>query len=68
MEVPPPVFITTLPWNIKHFLVNRISEPFVRSKMALNSSFVCQILAGNRKTKEGYQGTNIALIFMHPVD
>ena len=47
-------FITTLECNICHFTVNRVNEPFVRSKMTslFNSSFVCQVLAGEYKDKK----------------
>ena len=59
-------FITTLQFNIYHFLVNRVSGPLVRSEMAITlepkfclSTFIRYIDI----QKEGYQGTDIALAF-----
>ena len=61
--------ITTLQCNIKHLLVNRVSEPLVGSKM-INTLEFCLSKFSNRieRQKEGYQGTNITLIFTRPVD
>ena len=64
-------FITTLQRNIQHFLVNRISELFVRSKMAITLELklcLSNFSRGIERQKEGYQRTNITLILMHPVD
>ena len=52
-------------------MANRVSEPLVRSKMAITlklelgqSKFSREI----ERQKEGYQGTNITLIFTRAVD
>ena len=55
-------FITTLQYNILHFLVNRVSEPLVRSKMAITLELklcLSNFSRGTERQKEGYQGTPI---------
>ena len=59
-------FIITLQSNIQHFLVNRVSEPLVRSKMAITLELrlsVCQISAGVYKDKEKVIKVQILLKF-----
>ena len=63
-------FIATLQGNIKHFFVNRVSEPLVKSKKAITLEFKLRLSnfsKGIERQKEGYQGTNITLIIMRPV-
>ena len=58
-------FTTALQLNIQHFLVNRISEPFVTSKMAiaLELKLCLSNLSREIETqKEGCQGTIITSI------
>ena len=55
------IFIIRLQCNTSHFLVNRVSEPFVRSKMAITLEVkrcLSNFSRGIEKQK-GYQGTNI---------
>ena len=63
-------FVTTLQCNIQHLLLNRISEPLVRSKMTitLELKLCLSNSRGIKGQKEGNQGTNITLIFTRPVD
>ena len=52
-------------------MVNRVSESLVRSKMAVTLKLklcLSNFSRGIQRQKQGYQGTNITLIFMHPVD
>ena len=54
-----------------NFLVNRVGEPFARSKMAVNHELklcLSNFSRGIEQRKEGCQGTNITLIFKHSVD
>ena len=58
---PLVIFIIKLQCNIQHILVNRVSEPLVRSKMAINLELklcLSNFSMGIEKQK-GYQGTNI---------
>ena len=51
--------------------MNRVSEPLVRSKMAITLELklcLSNFGRGIERQKEGYQGTNITLIFTSPVD
>ena len=55
------IFIIRLQCNIKHFLVNRVSEPLVRSEIAITLKLklcLSNYSSGIEKQK-GYQGTNI---------
>ena len=55
------IFIIRLQCNILHFLVNRVSEPLVRSKMAITLELklcLSNFSRGIKKQKD-YQGTNI---------
>ena len=55
------IFIIKLQCNIEHFLVNRVSEPLVRPKMAITLKLklcLSNFSKGIVKQK-GYQGTNI---------
>ena len=70
-EKPGGTFIATLECNIlKHFLVNRVMEPFVGSKMAttLELKLCLSNFSRGIERPKGYQGTNITLIFIRPVD
>ena len=54
------IFIIRLQCNIQHFLVNRVSEPLVRSNMAVTLELkpcLSNFSRGIEKQK-GYQGTN----------
>ena len=49
-------FITTLQCNILYFLVNRVSEPLVRCKMAITSELkLSNFSRGIKRLKDGYQ-------------
>ena len=65
-------FITTLQCNIKNLLVNRVSEPLVRSKVAITLELIklCQsnLSSGIERQKEGHQGKNITLFFTGSVN
>ena len=55
------IFIIRLQCKIQHFLVNRVSEPLVWSKMAITYELkpcLSNYSTGIEKQK-GYQGTNI---------
>ena len=54
------IFIFRSQCNIEHFLLNRVSEPLVRSKMTITLELkrcLSNFQQGNRKRK-GYQGRN----------
>ena len=63
-------------WNFlfilwEYLLVNRVSEPLVRSKMAITlEPKLClpKFSRGIERKNEGYQGTNVTLIFMRLPD
>ena len=64
-------FITALRCNIQYFLTKRVSEPLVKYKITVTLELkLCQskFSSGIERQKEAYQGTNITLIFMRPVD
>ena len=51
--------------------MNRVSEPLVRSKMAITLELklcLSNLKRGIERQKEGYQGTNITLLFTRSVD
>ena len=55
------IFVIGLQCKIQHFLVNRVSEPLVRSEMAITLQLkpcLSNFTRGIEKQK-GYQGTNI---------
>ena len=62
-------FITTLQCNILHFLLKRVGKPLARTKIAitLENKGLSNFSGGIERQKEGYQGTNITLIFTRPV-
>ena len=55
------IFIIKLQCNIQHFIVNRISEPLVRSKMAITLELKLCLSNFSRgiEKQKGYQGMNI---------
>ena len=51
--------------------MNRVIEPFIRSKMAVTLELklcLSNFSRGLERQKEDYQHTNITLIFMRPYD
>ena len=61
------IFILRLQCNILHLLVNRVSEPFVRSKMAVTLELkLCLSNFGRGIEKQnGCLGTNIEFSRIH---
>ena len=60
------IFIIRLQCKIQHFLVNRVTEPLVRSKMAVTLELkpcLSNFSRGIEKQK-GYQGTNIEFSYI----
>ena len=65
------IFITALQCNIEHFLVNRVCEPLIASKIAVTLELkLCQSNFSREieRQNEGYEGTNITSIFTVPAD
>ena len=56
------IFVIRLQCNFLHFRVNRVSEPLVRSKMAITLELklcLSNFISKGIEKQKGYQGTNI---------